>query len=73
MSRKGKRGSTADFAYGEWPFLDGVPSADAADAARYRYLMRGDRFHAFVISGYEGKEKCDAIIDAAIENAKAAT
>lgn len=36
---KGKRGSTADFEFGEWPFLDGVPSADAADAARYRWLV----------------------------------
>lgn len=35
---KGKKGSTADFEFGEWPFLDGVPSADAEDAARYRYL-----------------------------------
>lgn len=26
---KSQRGSTADFAYGEFPFLDGVPSADA--------------------------------------------
>lgn len=35
---KGKKGSTADFEFGEWPFLDGVPSADAEDAARYRWL-----------------------------------
>lgn len=33
---KGKKGSTADFEFGEWPFLDGVPSADAEDAARYQ-------------------------------------
>lgn len=37
--RKSKRGSTADFEFSERTFLDGVPSADAADAARYRWLI----------------------------------
>lgn len=36
---KGKRGSTADFEFGEFPFLDGVPSADAKEVANLRQQL----------------------------------
>jgi len=65
---KGKRGSTADFEFGEWPFLDGVPSADAEDAARYRELRRGQKWS--VVNGIGDTlrgEELDAAIDAAMK------
>ncbi len=65
MSRKKKRrGSTADFPYGQWPFLDGELSKDAEDAARYRWL-RESEFGIFG-SPYVGKD-LDAAIDAAMK------
>lgn len=68
-----KRGSTADFEFGEWPFFDGVLSADAADAARYRYLTRTGRPMDFMVPANESKASCDAAIDGAIEKLKEAT
>jgi hypothetical protein len=37
---KGKRGSTANFEFGEWPFLDGVPSADAEELEKLRTALK---------------------------------
>lgn len=66
MSRKKKRrGSTADFPYGQWPFLDGELSKDAEDAARYRWL-RESNFSLFGSLELSGKD-LDATIDAAMK------
>jgi len=65
---KGKKGSTADFEFGEWPFLDGVPSADAVDAQRYRELRRGQKWS--VVNGIGDTlrgDDLDAAIDAAMK------
>ena len=65
---KGKKGSTADFEFGEYPFLDGVPSADVVDARRYRELRRGQKWS--VVNGIGDvlrAEELDAAIDAAMK------
>ena len=42
MKRKRHQATgTESLRFGQWPFADGVESADAADAARYRYLTSG--------------------------------
>ena len=71
---KGKRGSTADFEFGEWPFFGGDPSADAEDSARYRWVTSPECDYGF-IADLRGatKEQWDVEIDGTIEKLKAAT
>lgn len=68
MKRKSQAKGIAGLEYGEWPFFGGQPSADAADAARYRYLVRPNRPRDHVIHANEPKSSYDAALDAVIAN-----
>lgn len=64
MKRKRQATGTESLRFGQWPFGDGVESADAADADRYRTLTSGAcDFGFFADLCGATKEQWDAAID----------